>query len=96
MPSHGHMEGASFSSDGVEVLSRKVQCVSAPEKEAKAERELSRYYEIERCTEFVTSNSFHRVGKGSPGNTAADIIFGSGRIYSALPSSRDPVLWTVF
>lgn len=63
------MEGSAvFSSDGVEVLSRRVQCVSSPEKELKTEGELRSYYELEKCREFVASNGFHRVGKGRQGN----------------------------
>lgn len=53
-----------FSSDGLEAVSRQVQSTA---KKIKTEEGLRSYYEIERCQKFIssTSNDFHRVGKVS-------------------------------
>lgn len=61
------MSGSStaFSSDGVEVISRKVE--PSPAMEAgllkEGQRDLRRYYEIERCSAFIKTHNFQKVSK---------------------------------
>ena len=52
-----------FSSDGAEVITRRVECRSASSGEIKSEEEIWSYYELVKCREFILSNHFHRVKK---------------------------------
>ena len=61
------MSGSStaFSNDGVEVISRKVE--PSPAMEAgllkEGQRDLRRYYEVERCSAFIKTYNFQKVSK---------------------------------
>lgn len=61
------MSGSStaFSSDGVEVISRKIE--SNPVMEAgvlkENQRDLRQYYEIVRCSTFIKTHNFQKVSK---------------------------------
>lgn len=55
------MSGTSFSSDGVEVITRQVQASSNPARKERSERDLTSYYDIDRCVNFVTEGRHHRV-----------------------------------
>ena len=59
------MSGSStaFSSDGVEIISRKIEARSAMEASLlkEGERDVRRYYEIDRCFTFIKTHNFQKV-----------------------------------
>ena len=58
------MSGSStaFSSDGAEVISRKIDPIKpAMEADLQHQRDLRHYYEIERCSEFIKTHNFQKV-----------------------------------
>ena len=58
------MSSTAFSSDGVEVISRKIASSFAVEGQSdrRNEKELRRYYEVTRCVDFIKSDpKFERV-----------------------------------
>ena len=67
MEKQQEMSGSStaFSSDGAEVISRKIDLIN-PAMEAdlqwrESQRDLRQYYEIERCSEFIKTHNFQKV-----------------------------------
>ena len=46
----------SFSSSGEEAIQRELEGVSLSEKEEKTEEDIRKYYEIDRCLEFVSTH----------------------------------------
>ena len=71
-----------FSSDGVEVISRKIEPNPAMEAglQKESQRDLRQYYEIERCSIFIKTHNFQKVNK-------KDVNFMS--LFT--PSSQSPV-----
>lgn len=52
-----------FSNDGVEVISRKIEAMSTMEADLKkrSERDITKYYEIEKCSNFIKTKDFRKV-----------------------------------
>lgn len=55
----------SFSSDGVEVISRQVEVTPGRARRSREGAELRDYYETERCLGFIQDHNFQRVSGGS-------------------------------
>lgn len=53
-----------FSSDGTEIMSRKTEPspVTRSDLNRGAERDVQRYYELERCSTFIKTHNFQKVG----------------------------------
>ena len=52
-----------FSSDGEEIITRKVETGSSlgGSQDHKTQDELDKFYEIDRCLAFITDNGYHKV-----------------------------------
>ncbi len=57
------MSSVAFSSDGVEVLSRQVETGLTLGGTDRSREELEAFYELERCSTFITDNDYHRVNR---------------------------------
>ena len=55
--------GTAFSSDGVEAISKQIESSSLLDAGGKRdeERDIKTYYEMERCSAFITTNNFRNV-----------------------------------
>ena len=55
-----------FSSDGAEIMSRKIESspVTRSHLNREAERDVQKYYELERCSTFIQTHNFQKVGDG--------------------------------
>lgn len=58
------ISSTAFSSDGSEVISRKIEASAILQSDLNrgAERDVHGYYELERCLTFVRAHDFQRVG----------------------------------
>ena len=52
-----------FSSDGAEVMSRKIEprSVVAADLQGESERDISKYYDMEKVSTFIATNNFRKV-----------------------------------
>ena len=70
-----------FSSDGAEIMSRKTDPspVTRSDLNREAERDVQKYYELERCSTFIKTHNFQKVGKGDEDQHPASLspFFGS-------------------
>ncbi len=55
------MSSVAFSSDGVEVISRQLETELTLGGTDRSREQLEAFYELERCSAFITDNDYHRV-----------------------------------
>ena len=88
------MSGSStaFSSDGAEVISRKIDPINpAMEADLQRQRDLRQYYEIERCSEFIKTHNFQKVAWN--GSYRFYFIHTSLSLSPSPPADSSPVSW---
>ncbi len=55
------MSSIAFNSDGAELISRQLETELTLETTGRSREELEAFYELERCSVFITDHNYHRV-----------------------------------
>ncbi|XP_064393235.1 2-(3-amino-3-carboxypropyl)histidine synthase subunit 2-like [Halichondria panicea] len=66
------MSSVAFSSDGVEVISRQLETELTLGGTDRSREQLEAFYELERCSAFITDNDYHRVALQFPDQYLCD------------------------